>query len=296
VYVLFTKMDRLAHFFEYAATLNEEEAAQVFGVTLPMTADSAGVYAEREAKRLNDVFSNLAFSLSDHRPDFLAREHDPAKLPSIYEFPREFRKMRAVLIQFLVDLCRPSQLRTNPFLRGLYFTGVRPVTLSDAAPTALSAQPQQRPFNADATRVFVAGAQPVSPEAARQVPNVRRVPQWVFLSHLFSDVILSDRSALGSSSSSVKLNVWRRFLWITAGIVGLLLAAAWTVSFVGNDQLKNAAVDAAHAAQNQDVAADQLATIDNLRRLENLRQSLATVSDYQRYGRPFFRLGWGLYI
>ena len=295
VYVLFTKMDRLAHFFEYAANLTEEEAAQVFGVTLPMTAGSAGVYAEREAKRLNDVFSNLAFSLSDHRPDFLAREHDPAKLPSIYEFPREFRKMRAVLIQFLVDLGRPSQLRTNPYLRGLYFTGVRPVTLSDAAPTALSPEPQ-RAFNADATRVFVAGAQAVSPEAARQVPNVRRVPQWVFLSHLFSDVILSDRSALGSSSSSVKLNVWRRVLWITAGIVGLLLAAAWTVSFVGNHDLKNAAVEAARAAQNQDVAPDQLASLDNLHRLENLRQSLATVSDYQRNGRPFFRLGWGLYV
>ena len=79
MYVLFTKMDRLAHFFEYAANLTEGEAAQIFGVTLPMTTGSAGVYAEREAKRLNEIFSNLAFSLSDHRPDFLAREHDAAK-------------------------------------------------------------------------------------------------------------------------------------------------------------------------------------------------------------------------
>jgi type VI secretion system protein ImpL len=295
VYVLFTKMDRLAHFFEYAANLTEEEAAQVFGVTLPMVEGSAGVYAEREAKRLNEIFSNLAFSLSDHRPDFLAREHDPAKLPSIYEFPREFRKMRAVMVQFLVDLCRPSQLRTNPFLRGLYFTGVRPVTLSDAAPTAPSPQPQHRPFDADATRVFVAGGQPVSPEAARQTPNVRRVPQWVFLSHLFSDVILNDRSALGSSSSSVKLNVWRRVLWITVAALGLLLATAWTVSFVGNRELKNAAVDAAQGAQSQNVTPDQLASADSLRRLEEVRQTLTTVSDYQRDGRPL-RLGFGLYV
>jgi type VI secretion system protein ImpL len=295
VYVLFTKMDRLAHFFEYAANLTEEEAAQVFGVTLPMLESSAGVYAEREAKRLNEIFSNLAFSLSDHRPDFLAREHDATKLPSIYEFPREFRKMRGVLVQFLVDLCRPSQLRTNPFLRGLYFTGVRPVTLSDAAPTAPSPQPQQRPFDADATRVFVAGGQPVSPEASRQVPNVRRVPQWVFLSHLFSDVILNDRSALGSSSASIKLNVWRRVLWITAAVVGLLFATAWIVSFVGNQELKNAAVEAAHGAQNQNVAADQLASADSLRRLEDVRQAFTTVSDYQRDGRPM-RLGFGLYV
>jgi type VI secretion system protein ImpL len=303
VYVLFTKMDRLAHFFEYVANLTEDEAGQVLGATLPMAESAAGVYAEREAKRLNEVFSNLAFSLSDHRPDFLAREHDPAKLPSLYEFPREFRKMRAVLIQFLVDLCRPSQLRANPFLRGLYFTGVRPVTLSDAAPAALSPQPQQRAFDAGATRVFVAGGPTVSPEAARQVPNVRRVPQWVFLTHLFSDVILNDRAALGSSSSSVKLNFWRRAFLIAAGALGLLLAAAWIVSFAGNDQLKSAAVAAARAAQSQDVvpdaapevARDQLASAESLRRLEDLRQSLATVSDYQRGGHPL-RLGWGLYI
>jgi type VI secretion system protein ImpL len=295
VYVLFTKMDRLAHFFEYAANLTEEEAAQVFGVTLPMTAESAGVYAEREAKRLNDIFSHLAFSLSDHRPDFLAREHDAVKLPSIYEFPREFRKMRAVMVQFLVDLCRPSQLRANPFLRGLYFTGVRPVTLSDAAPTVPTPQPQQRAFDADATRVFVGGPQNVSPEASLQAPNVRRVPQWVFLSHLFSDVILHDQAALGSSSSSVKLNVWRRVLLVGAGVLGLLLATAWIVSFAGNHALKNSAVDAARAGQNQDVAPDQLASADSLRRLDDMRQSLATISGYQRDGRPL-RLGWGLYV
>ena len=295
VYVLFTKMDRLAHFFDYAANLTEEEAAQVFGVTLPMTAGSEGVYAEREAKRLNDVFSNLAFSLSDHRPDFLAREHDAGETSLHLRVPREFRKIRAVLVQFLVDLCRPSQLRTNPFLRGLYFTGVRPVTLSDAVPAPPSLQPYQPAFNDDASRVFVAGAQTVAPEASRHVPNVRRVPQWVFLSHLFSDVILSDRSALGSSSSSVKLNFWRCVFLVTAGVLGLLLATAWIVSFEGNHRLKNAAVEAARAAQNQDVASDQLASADSLRRLDNVRQSLTTVSDYQRAGRPQ-RLGWGLYV
>jgi type VI secretion system protein ImpL len=296
VYVLFTKLDRLAHFFEYAGNLTEEEAAQVFGVTLPMAVDSAtGVYAERETKRLNEVFANLTFSLCDHRPDFLVREHDAAKLPSIYEFPREFRKMRAVLVQFLVDLCRPSQLRTNPFLRGLYFTGVRPVTVSDLAPAAPAPKPQQPVFDADATRVFVAGAQTVAPPEALRAPNVRRVPQWVFLSHLFPDVILRDHSALGSSSASVKLNVWRRVLLATAGVLGLILATLWIVSFTGNHALGSAAVDAARAAENQVVAPDQLASAESLRRLEDVRQSLVSVSNFQRYGRPL-HLDWGLFI
>jgi type VI secretion system protein ImpL len=295
VYVLFTKLDRLAHFFDYAATFSEEEAAQVFGVTLPISVESAGVYAELEAKRLNEVFSNLAFALSDHRPDFLMREQDAAKLPSIYEFPREFRKMRSVLIQFLVDLCRPSQLRSNPFLRGFYFSGVRPVTLSDVPAATPAPQVPHRAFDADATRVFVSGGRTVAPEAFEQVPNLRRVPQWVFLSHLFTDVILRDRTALGSSSSSVKLNVWRRVLLVAAGLLGLLLATAWIVSFAGNYALKSTALEAALAAQNQTVVPDQLASVESLRSLEELRQSLVTLSDYQRAGRPL-RLGWGLYV
>ena len=296
VYVLFTKMDRLAHFFEYAGNLTEEEAGQVFGATLPMAPDLAGgVYAERETNRLNEAFGNLTFSLCDHRPDFLAREHDGAKLPSIYEFPREFRKMRAVLVQFLVDLCRPSQLRTNPFLRGFYFTGVRPVTVSDIAAAAPAPQPQQqRPFDADATRVFVGTQAAPSPEISMQAPNVRRVPQWVFLNHLFSDVILRDHSALGSSSASVKLSFWRRLVLATAGTLGLLLLVLWIVSFAGNHTLVSTAVDASRAAQSQDVPPGQLPSADSLRRLEQVRQSLATVTDYERNGRPW-RLGWGLF-
>jgi type VI secretion system protein ImpL len=295
VYVLFTKMDRLAHFFEYVANLTEEEAAQVFGVTLPMAPDSAGgVYAERETKRLNEAFGNLIFSLSDRRPDFLAREHDAAKLPSIYEFPREFRKMRGVLVQYLVDLCRPSQLRTNPFLRGFYFTGVRPVTISDVAPARPAPQPPQQPFDAGATRVFVGAQAAAPPEIPVQAPNVRRVPQWVFLSHLFPNVILRDYSALGSSSASVKLSFWRRVTLATAGALGSLLLTLWIISFAGNHALVSSAVDAARAAQNQDAPPDQLASADSLRRLDDLRHSLSTITGYRRNGRPL-RLGWGLF-
>jgi len=41
------------------------------------------------------------------------------------------RKLRKVVVQFLVDLARPSQLNVNPFLRGFYFSGVRPTVIED---------------------------------------------------------------------------------------------------------------------------------------------------------------------
>jgi type VI secretion system protein ImpL len=199
-----------------------------------------------------------------------------------------------VMVQFLVDLCRPSQLRTNPFLRGFYFSGVRPITLSDAAPAAPASQPQQRGFDADATRVFSGGVQQPSPAVGLQAPNVRRVPQWVFLGHLFSDIILRDQTALSSSTSSVQLGFWRRTLLITAGALGLLLAAAWIVSFSGNNSLKKTAVDSVRAAAIQDADAEHLVSLDGLNKLEDVRQSLATILDYHRNGWPL-RLNWGLY-
>jgi len=47
-------------------------------------------------------------------------------------------------VQFLVDLTRPSQLSVNPFLRGFYFSGVRPVFVEDVS-VACSASASSRP-------------------------------------------------------------------------------------------------------------------------------------------------------
>ena len=131
VYVLFTRTDRLPFFNEYVRNLSNEEATQVLGATMPMAERSSGVYAEQEAQRLTAAFNDLYYSLCDQRPEFLSREHDAEKLPGIYEFPREFRKLRASMVQFLVDLARPSQLTTGPFLRGFYFSGVRPIFVNE---------------------------------------------------------------------------------------------------------------------------------------------------------------------
>ena len=83
---------------------------------------------------MSDAFNSLFFSLCDKRTVFLPREGDSTKTPQPYEFPRELAKLRGSIVNFLVEVCRPSQLRVSPFLRGFYFSGVRPITISDAAP------------------------------------------------------------------------------------------------------------------------------------------------------------------
>jgi type VI secretion system protein ImpK len=105
VYVVFTKADQIPYFQDFMTNLNQGEAAEAFGAALSAT------------ETVSAAFQNLYRFLADERKPLLAREHEIARLPDIYEFPREFVKLRPLLVQFLADLGRP---------RGFYFTGVRP--------------------------------------------------------------------------------------------------------------------------------------------------------------------------
>ncbi len=299
VYALFTKMDRLPFFTEYVRNLSNDEAAQVVGATLPLlTGRSEGVYAEEETARLTGTFERLFRSLADARPEFLVRETDSTKLPATYEFPREFRKIRPAVVQFLVDLCRPSQLSVGPILRGFYFTGVRPIIINEAAPVAAAAPQQQAGYGSvsGATGIFKAGPQVHAAQAPPpQVGGARKVPQWLFLSHLFTDVLLADRSAMAASGSSTRTSVARRVLFIAAAALCLLLSIFFTISFFNNRGLETRVRNAAQGSAATAAAGANLAPVESLRKLEALRQSLETLMQYRNEGAPLsYRMG--LYV
>jgi type VI secretion system protein ImpL len=299
VYVLFTKMDRLPFFTEYVRNLSNDEASQVVGATLPMLQRrSEGVYADEEGARLGGHFEWLFRSLAQARPEFLARETDASKLPACYEFPREFRKVRQAAVQFLVDLCRPSQLTVGPFLRGFYFTGVRPVIVNETAPVAASqdAGPGGYGSASGATGIFSVGGRAPQPQyAAPPVTGSRKVPQWVFLSHFFNDVLLADRSALGASGSSTKTSFARRMLLLAAALVCLILIAGFTVSFFKNRGLEARVREAAQGIPASESVGGDLASVESLRKLETLRQSMETLVEYRRDGAPW-SYRWLLYV
>lgn len=299
VYVIFTKMDRLPFFTEYVRNLSNEEATQVLGASLPMLgARPEGVYAEEETARLTGNFEALFRSLADGRIEFLPRENDGTKLPQEYEFPREFRKVRQILVQFLVDLCRPSQLTTGPFLRGFYFSGVRPIIINETAPVAAaSAQQNYGGGPSGATGIFSVGAARQAAQQQQQpvVTGTRKVPQWMFLDHFFTDVLLADRSALGASGASIKASKARRVLLGCAAGLALLLTLFFTISFFKNRGLENQVTDAARGIGAGEAVGADFASVDSLRKLDTLRQSVETLSLYHREGPPFM-YRWFLYI
>lgn len=295
VYVLFTKSDRIPFFADFVHNLSNEEIAQVLGVTLPLRQETdAGIYVEEQRNILDRTFDNLFHSLCNARPDFLSRENDPARLPGTYEFPREFRKLRTPLLQLLVDLCRPSQLTVGPFLRGFYFSGVRPVVVNESAPEPAAAQ-ISRQDDAGATRMFRPGASipSAAPAASQPMTSARRVPQWLFLGRLFNSVILGDRTVAGASGTSVKTSLLRRSLLGVLAAVCLILCIGFTVSFLRNRALEQQIESAVHGSAVA-VTPGNLASADALRRLDALRQALETLTVYHRDGAPL-SYRWGLY-
>jgi len=301
VYVLFTRADRIPFFAEFVRNLNPEEAGQVVGATVPIRAGAAsGVYSEEETQRLTWAFNQLFHSFCDHRLLLLPREGDATKLPQAYEFPREFRKLRNSLVQFLVDVCRPSQLRAGPFLRGFYFSGIRPVAAAETpvAPLVAPTTPAEHAEVGGATRMFRAGFQ--AEQKARQgVAQAgggagRRVPQWLFLGHLFNDVVLADANARAASGSSTRTSLVKRILLASAAAICVIYSCLLAWSYFGNRDLEQESLAASRGIPAAEGAGGAVPGIDSLQKLEMVRQSLAKLTSYERNGAPL-SLRWGLY-
>ena len=304
VYVLFNRADRIPYFDEFSGTFGTEETSQVLGATLPLVgATSSGVYAEQETRRLNAAFQSIFFSLAECRPGLLSRERNPERQAGVYEFPREFGKLSKPLVQFLVDLCRPGHLRTGPFLRGFYFVGQRVVTVSAGAQTMLGTRlsPQRAPggFNPDATSLInaqdsAAKTSWASGTSFESAGESRKSIQRMFLSHVFSHVLLQDRAALGASGKSTRGDFGRRVLFICLALIALVWIIVTAVSFGGNASLVASVRDAARDLSTVQNVGAQAPTVDSLRRLDALRQTLLELRRYQQDGAPT-RLRWGLY-
>lgn len=257
VYVMFSKADVIPNFGNYVAYLSNDEAAEIFGATIPIgSLGGEGVYAQQAAAKFGELMEELFRSLAERRLGIQERDANQYGRPPVFEFPREFRKMRQASTQFLVDICRPSQVTVSPFVRGFYYTGVRPVLITDAAGTQ------------------------------------RRIPQWLFVTRFFNQVLLQDRNAMGAAAASTKTNSTRRLAFASLGVLGVILGSLWTVSYFKNNNLKNELGEAAKALRSVQVAAGEVPSTDSLNKLERLRAGLETLRGYEKEGAPLLmRLG-----
>ncbi len=296
VYVLITKLDRVPHFAEYVRNLSNDEASQILGMTLPKSEASAGVYADQATRELSAVLDALSYSLGEFRVEMLSRETEPASAPGVYEFPREFGKLRKNLNQFLVELCKPSHLSVNPYLRGFYFTGIRAQVVERlSAPAAQAAEPQIS-SDAGATQylnISIGKGAAANRPSAQPTMVSARVPQWTFLPRLFPQVILGDKSAQSATQQTAPARLFRRILFASVGLIFLIYTVLLFVSYLNNASLERSIVDAAHALPITGGSNPTPSTAD-LQSLDQLRQTIVQIDSYEK-GHPPLSYRWGLY-
>jgi type VI secretion system protein ImpL len=294
VYVLFTKLDTIPPFADYAGSLTDDEAKAPLGSLLGRLDVGAGLYAERATTLIGTRFDEIAFSLAEFRMAVLSRGGHPEALARAYEFPRDLRKLRSGIVDFVVEAARPSQLGVNPYLRGFFFTGMRARIVEDV----ISVQPQaaQVPhMEAGATQVFSLSAlQQQAPAPQQPVSGgSRKIAQWVFLPHLLSRLVLGDKTALESSRASTKVSGVKRVLW--AGLGGLIFAylVLLTISFFNNKGLEDR-ISAVTQRPISRLTDSSVASLADLQGLDQLRESLIQLDGYRSDWAPLM-YRWGLY-
>ncbi len=295
IYILFTKLDNVTPFAEYVARLSEEEVKLPIGSLLSSLHSGTGLYTEQATALISGKFDQLLFALSEFRLDILSRGGELKDLARGYEFPRDLRKLRAGIVAFLAEVARPSQIGVNPFLRGFFFAGMRAHLVEDVLDVG-PAQPQaSAPPEAGATRIFsLAGMQaPQAPVPQARRGGTRKVPQWVFLPHLFSKILLADKSALEASRSSVRTSYLKRTLLAISCAIILIFLALFTVSFFRNRSLEERVAAAANAPVSL-VSGGGFAAQSDLNTLDQLRAVLEQLGTYRKDGPPLLDR-FGLY-
>jgi type VI secretion system protein ImpL len=285
VYVLFTKLDQVAHFADFVSNLTQEESGQVLGATLPRTHIGEALFTEDAEGNISQALDQLLYSLAGKRLEYLERETTAEKLPSIYEFPRELRKLRPSIIQLLVELSRPAHMEASCFLRGFYFSGVRAVVISETVnPPKVTAAAAASV--AAATRMFnMEDLQAMTQPQSGPVVQSRKVPEWSFLPSLFNEVILNDQWALDASRHSRNVERSRAALLGFAAAFCLAAAALFAMSFFWNRGLEQNVLQKSQALQGiTEIAPGQLATAAQLQSLDDLRASLLQLQTYEQGG------------
>lgn len=296
VYTVFSKADLLPHFDDFFYRMAEDESRQILGCSIS-TADAPAadeVYAEAQSKRLAEAFNRLYARLAEKRLRFLAREPEKSRWPGVYEFPRELKRVRDSLVQFLVESFRPNPLQPGPLLRGFYFTGMQQVAIA-AAPSEVSAEPLTTPGrNLEATVLFqpnLAASEP--PAAIPEKASVVLRSRASFAGDLFHKVILRDPLGRLAAVQNVRNDKRSRILAISIVSACCILIGCFAVSWWGNLRLLSN-VERAIPQASLHPAGNGSPALSDLQSMEQLRLALQPLLVYDRDGAPW-RLRWGFY-
>ena len=282
VYQVISNCDAIPFFSEFFRKLPDPEIGQVLGSAVPPISETIGETRDQRVRRLIDSFRALYRSIVERRVLHLAQESNTKIRPAIYEFPRELKKIRSALVQFLTDAIEFSPIEPGPRLCGYYLTATREtVALQGAVVPAddpsIANIEASRFFRGDATNIFQADA----PSVAIR-PGVSG-GQWLFAPDIFGRVLPAGAPPKPAAVAvgDGRVERFRLLLMASTAALCLLMCIGFTISWSGNRDLLNGVQSAAEAVPP---VAQVEPTLRALRSLEGLRLILESLRNRHGIG------------
>jgi type VI secretion system protein ImpL len=213
VYALFTKGDLVAGFMEYFASLTEQGRHQVWGATFQTNDKTRNLVGDVPIE-YDDLVERLNYDLTDR----LQEEPTPSNRVLLYGFPTQIAALKRPIFDFLNQIFEPTRYHANATLRGFYFTsGTQHGTPIDRLIGALA-----KSFGAEQV-----GAQAYSGQG-----------KSFFLTDLILKVIIGEADWVSTDRGAVRrARIIKAAFYTTIGLVSLLAAGAWWMSYVRNRDL-----------------------------------------------------------
>lgn len=212
VYVLITKTDLLAGFNEFFGSMNREERAQVWGLTLPF---HEGAKSQNAKSEFEPEFDALVKQINRLLPQRLLSEVDQKRRGLIYALPQQFDGLRNVIGDTLNQVFSSSSFKEKPMLRGVYFTsGTQEGLPFDRVMAALS-----RRFD-------------VQPASGLQTAQAGKS---FFIETLLKGVVFNEAGLTGRNAKKEKQLQWLQaggLALLGLGLVGSIVG--WTLSYQNN--------------------------------------------------------------
>ena len=289
IHQVFTNSDSLPYFNDFFLRLPDSEIQQVFGSAVPPVSETLGETREHRMKRLVNSFRDLYKSVVERCVLHLALEANMKLRPGIYEFPRELKRIRSALVEFLTDAIEFSPLELGPRLHGYYLTATRE---TGAVPASVPASDEPSSSNMEASRFFRGDATNIfrtDDFNAVLKPAGGRTVQWLFAVDIFRTVLPAATVAVRVSRPVRDQRVERFRLITMAATVAVcfLLNIGFAISWSGNRSLLTT-VQA--AAQGIPPSGQIEPTLIALRSLDRLRVALQGLSN-----SPGLSMHMGLY-
>ncbi|GAA4333571.1 type VI secretion system membrane subunit TssM [Pigmentiphaga soli] len=227
VYVLVTKADLLAGFMDTFGELNKDDRAQVWGTTLALDHE-----AEPLSRGLDRELQALEKRLAEHALERMQADRDPAGRAAALGFPQQFAALRRTLGEFLEQVFTPSRFSETPMVRGVYFTsGTQEGSPIDRVMGTLA-------------RAFGLERQVLPPQQASG--------RSYFITRLLRDLVFEEQGLAGTNLQwSRRRHLMRLGAYAAIAVAAVGLAAAWTISYLGNRAYVDTVTAQAAAAQKQ---------------------------------------------